>query len=68
MKKITLPITALLLFFLSCTKQEEGGRQEETFDQHPTWGDNDSNDFWGKRSGGGLILDTAWDGDTTLYF
>lgn len=65
LKRIILP---LALLFLSCTKQEEGGRQEESFDQHPTWMDSDSNDFWGKRSGGGFILDTTWDGGTTLYF
>lgn len=58
---------ALALLLLSCTKQE-GGQQSETFDQHPTWTDSNPDAFWDKQTNGGFQIDTAWDGDTTIYF
>ena len=67
-KKSIIPFAFLSLLFLSCTKQPEGEQQSDTFEQHPTWTDNDSNDFWDKQPGDVFRLDTVWNGDTTIYF
>ncbi len=67
-KRLILQLAILSLLFLSCTKQPEGEQKSDTFERHPTWTDNDSNDFWDKHPGDGFRLDTVWNGDTTIYF
>ena len=66
-KHLILPLAFLALFFVSCDKDSER-QTEEKFDQHPTWTDDSSNNFWDKEQCGGFQIDTAWDGDTTINF
>jgi hypothetical protein len=68
-KRFILSSAFFVLLFLSCTKQPEGGQQDETFDPHPVWTDSNPDAFWDKHQGSGFQLDTAWDDDaTTIYF
>lgn len=66
-KPLILPIALLALLFVSCDKTD-GQTTDEAFDQHPTWTDDSSNNFWDKQQNGGFQIDTAWDGDTTINF
>lgn len=58
----------LALLSVSCSKPDNQQSGEENFDQHPTWTDDSTNNFWDKQHGDGLQLDTVWDGDTTINF
>ena len=66
-KHLILPLAAVALFIVSCDKDSDQ-QTDEAFDQHPTWTDDSSNNFWDKQQNGGLQIDTAWDGDTTINF
>lgn len=66
-RRLILPIALLALLFVSCDKTD-GQTTDEAFDQHPTWTDDSSNNFWDKQQNGGFQIDTAWDGDTTINF
>ena len=66
-KHLILPLALLALLFVSCDKTD-GQTTDEAFDQHPTWTDDSSNNFWDKQQNGGFQIDTAWDGDTTINF
>ena len=62
-KKIILSFAFLSLMFLACSKQqdtESGLEGYECTDSNP-------DSFWDKQPGG-ILLDTAWDSDTTLCF
>jgi hypothetical protein len=61
-----LILTALLLLFLSCGKQEWPAGYEG-YEDHPTWTDSNPEAFWDKQPDG-LRLDTVWMGDTTINF
>ena len=65
-KRQILPLAAVIMLFVSCDKSSD--RQAvETFDQHPTWTPDSTNNFWDKQ-GGRFQINTAWDGDTTIIF
>lgn len=66
-RRLILPLALLALLFVSCDKTD-GQTTDEAFDQHPTWTDDSSNNFWDKQQNGGFQIDTAWDGDTTINF
>lgn len=66
-RRLILPIALLALLFVSCDKTD-GQTTDEAFDQHPTWTDDSSNNFWDKQPSSGFTIDTAWDGDTTINF
>jgi hypothetical protein len=66
-KPLILPLAAVVLFIVSCDKDSDQ-QTEEKFDQHPTWTDDSSNNFWDKQPSSGFTIDTAWDGDTTINF
>ena len=66
-KHIILPLALLALLFVSCDKTD-GQTTDEAFEQHPTWTDDSTNNFWDKQQNGGFTIDTAWDGDTTINF
>lgn len=66
-RRLILPIALLALLFVSCDKTD-GQTTDEAFDQHPTWTDDSTNNFWDKQQNGGFQIDTAWDGDTTINF
>lgn len=66
-KPLILPLAAVVLLFVSCDK-DSGRQMDEAFDQHPTWTDDSTNNFWDKQPSSGFTIDTAWDGDTTIYF
>ena len=55
------------LLFVSCSKSSDR-QTDEAFDQHPTWTDDSTNNFWDKQPSSGFTIDTAWDGDTTINF
>lgn len=62
-RRLILPIALLALLFVSCDKTD-GQTTDEAFDQHPTWTDDSTNNFWDKQSSSGFTIDTAWGGDT----
>ena len=64
---ILLPLAAVALLLVSCDKDSDQ-QTDEAFDQHPTWTDDSTNNFWDKQSSSGFTIDTAWDGDTTINF
>ncbi len=66
-KHLILPLALLALFIVSCDKDSDQ-QTEEKFEQHPTWTDDSSNNFWDKQPSSGFTIDTAWDGDTTINF
>ena len=62
MKKLFIPVAALALLLLSCTKQpeeQEQGQGFESYDNHPTWTDSNPEAFWDKQPGSGFQIDTA---------
>ena len=59
-------LTASLLLFISCGKQE-GASGDESLAPHSTWTDSNPEAFWDKQPDG-LRLDTVWIGDTTINF
>ena len=61
-----LILTALLLLFLSCGKQEEG-RTDEGFEPHPTWTDDSTNNFWEKGLDDGIAFAPGREEDTILF-
>lgn len=67
-KYLIFPIVILALLFVSCDKVTDDQPTEETFDQHGTWTDDSTNNFWDKQPSIGFTIDTAWDGDTTINF
>jgi len=55
------------MLFLSCTKEpapDNGGSASSYNEQQWNWGDSSK---W-QYNGGGLLIDTAWDSDTTFFF
>jgi hypothetical protein len=66
-KPLILPLAAVALFIVSCDKDSDR-QTDEAFDQHPTWTDDSTNNFWDKKPSVGFTIDTAWDGDTTINF
>ena len=66
-RRLILPLALLALLFVSCDKTD-GQTTDEAFDQHPTWTDDSSNNFWDKQPSSGFTIDAAWDGDTTINF
>ena len=59
-------LTASLLLFISCGKQE-GASGDESLAPHSTWTDSNPEAFWDKQPDG-LRLDTVWMGDTAINF
>lgn len=57
-KRIIVSLAAIVLFFVSCDKSSDH-QTEDTFDQHPTWTDDSTNNFWDKQHGCGFQIDTA---------
>lgn len=68
LKHLISPIAILALLSVSCSKADVQRSGEEAFDQHPTWTDDSTNNFWDKQPSRGFTIDTAWDGDTTINF
>ena len=66
-KHLILPLAILALLFVSCDKSSEPSGVEP-YDQHPTWTDDSTNNFWDKQPSSGFTIDTAWDNDTTINF
>ena len=63
-----LVVSVLLVPALSsCTRGETEPYGYEPYEPHPTWTDSNPDAFWDKQQGG-ILLDTVWEGDTTLYF
>ncbi|MGX8713946.1 MAG: hypothetical protein ACSW8I_09785 [bacterium] len=46
-KLLILPLAVVALFFVFCDKSSEPSG-DEPFDQHPTWTDDSTNNFWDK--------------------
>ena len=67
-KHLILPLALIALLAVSCDKSDNQPTGEEGFDQHPTWTDDSTNNFWDKQPSSGFTIDTAWDGDTTINF
>ena len=67
-KHLILPLAAATLLLLaSCDKTgDTAAQRSETFDVH--FGDSADNGFFSKLPSGGFLIDTAWDGDTTINF
>lgn len=68
LKRLILLLAVVALFFVACDKSSDQQEGEEGFDQHPTWTDDSTNNFWDKQPSRGFTIDTAWDGDTTINF
>ena len=66
-KHLILPLALLALLFSACDKANNQ-QANEPYDQHPTWTDDSTNNFWDKQPSNGFTIDTAWDGDTTINF
>ena len=66
-KHLILPLALFALLFVTCDKDSDQ-QTDEAFDQHPTWTDDSTNNFWDKQLSSGFTIDTAWDGDTTINF
>ncbi|MBP5748821.1 MAG: hypothetical protein J6W63_10715 [Treponema sp.] len=54
----------LALLFVSCDK--DNGASPQDTSGAASYGEQDWN--WKKQSHGGLQIDTAWDGETTIFF
>lgn len=62
-KHLILSLAATAMLCVGCDKASEPSG-DETFDRHPTWTNDNSNNFWEKLPNDGFQIDTAWDGDT----
>ena len=63
-KHLILPLVLLALLFVSCDK--DNGASPQDTSGAASYGEQDWN--WKKQSHGGLQIDTAWDGETTIFF
>lgn len=64
-KHLILTLAVVALLFAACDKSSDQ-QTDEIFDQYPKQINNSTNNFYNKQQGGGLQIDTAWDGDTII--
>ena len=67
-KHAKLPLALLALLFASCDKADERRSGERGLEQRAAWAYDSAGGFWEKQAKGGLQIDTAWEGDTTINF